>query len=161
MNDEQLLRSVQEGDTGALERLVRDLSPTVYAYLSGMLGDPDEAGDALQETFVRVARSIGRYDGVQDPESWVLGIARRVAADMRPTPSAPPGDIGSEPDPATWARRALRALELEHRELLVCREVLGWDVERIARTLEQPHESIAARLHTAREELVSGMQERV
>jgi len=154
MTDAALIRSAADGDAEALERLIRDLAPSVYAYLAGMLGDDREAEDGMQETFVRVARAVGRYESESDPEGWVFGIARNVANDMRPTPASPPGEF---PPPAgeedVWARRALRALPIDLREVLVCEEILRWDAPRIAATLGIDTGDVEQRALAARTQL--------
>jgi len=159
MTDGALIRSAADGDAAALEQLIRDLAPSVYAYLAGMLGDDREASDGIQETFVRVARAVGRYDADTDPEAWVFGIARRVAADMRPTPASPPGSFpppdGEEEE---WARRALRALPIELREVLVCEEILRWDLPRIAAALGADAADVTERMLAARTQLADDIR---
>src|SRR5439155_23315993 len=154
-----LIRSAADGDADALEQLIRDLAPSVYAYLGGMLGDDRDAEDGMQETFVRVARAVGRYDADTDAEGWVFGIARRVAADMRPTPASPPGEF---PPPAgeeeLWARRALRALPIDLREALVCGEILRWDAARTGATLGIEADEVERRTLAARTQLAEDIR---
>jgi RNA polymerase sigma-70 factor (ECF subfamily) len=154
-----LIRSAAEGDAVALEKLIRDAAPAVYAYLAGMLGDDGEAEEAMQETFVRVARAVGRYDAGMDATSWIFEIARRVAADLRPTPSAPPGRFPPpDGDSSGWLRRALRALPPELREILVCQQMLRWDNARISATLGVEVEDVERRSLAARQQLAEGMR---
>ena len=159
MTDAKLLRSVADGNVEALEELIRDLAPAVYAYLAGMLGDDRDAEEGMQETFVRVARGIERYSDDTDPEGWVFGIARNVAADLRPTPASPPGAF---PPPAgeeeEWARRALRALPIELREVLVYEEILRWDAPRIASTLGLEPDEVSKRVLDARTQLAEDIR---
>lgn len=159
MSEATLLRSAALGDPGALEQVIRSLAPKVYAYLCGMLGDEAEAEDAMQEVFVRAARAIERYETSMDPEHWIFGLARRVAVDVRPTPSAPPGETPpAEGDVAEWARRSLRALPAELREVVVCRNILKWDPEHIARALGVGPEEISRLMQTAYARLTDGMR---
>jgi len=154
-----LIRSAAEGNADALERVIRDLAPSVYAYLAGMLGDDRDADEGMQETFVRVARAVGRYDGKSDAEAWVFGIARRVAADLRPTPASPPEYPPAAGEEDEWARRCLRALSLELREVLVCEEILRWDTPRISAALGMPAEDVDHRKLAARSQLAEHMRE--
>lgn len=160
MTDASLIRSAADGDVGALETLIRSFAPTVYAYLAGMLGDDRDAEEAMQETFVRIARAVGRYDASTDPASWIFDIARRVSSDMRPTPAAPPGELPpTDADSTEWLRRSLRALPLELREVLVYQEVLGWDADRIASTLDLSSDDVTRRARAARQQIAEGMRE--
>jgi RNA polymerase sigma-70 factor, ECF subfamily len=156
----ELIRSAASGDTNALEELIRTQAPNVYAYLAGMLGDQREAEDAMQETFVRLARAVERYDEATDAESWIFGIARRVAADIRPTPAAPPGEVPPEDgDVGEWARRSLRALPIDLREVLVYREILRWEPERIASALGVDADEVSRRQLDAHVQLATGMRD--
>lgn len=156
MNDPKLLRSAAEGDLDALTAVIRELAQTVYSYHLGMLGDEREAEDAMQETFVRVTRALGRYDEDSEPTPWIFAVARRVAADLRPTPSAPPTDAPDGHD-TDWVRRALRALPLELREVLVFREMMRWDVPRIASTLGVAPDDVESRLLAAKTQLAENV----
>lgn len=143
-----------------MEKVTRDLAPVVYAYLSGMLGDQREAEAGMQETFVRAARGIERYETSDDPEAWVFSFARRVAGDMRPTPAAPLGEAPpSEAASSTeWAKRSLRALPLELREVLVLKELLRWAPDRIAKVLAVESGEVTHRILLARTQLVENMR---
>jgi RNA polymerase sigma-70 factor (ECF subfamily) len=159
VTDAKLIRSAADGDTGAMEQLIRELAPNVYAYLAGMLGDDREAEEGLQETFVRVARAVGRYDKGTDAEAWVFGIARRVAMDLRPTPASPPFEFPPDSgDAGEWVRRSLRALPVELREALVCQRILGWDNARISAVFGITPEEAAHGTLQARTQLAEGMR---
>jgi len=154
-----LLRSAASGDAEALEQVVRTLAEPVFAYLCGMLGDEEEAEDAMQETFVRAARAIERYESETDAEHWIFSLARRVAGDIRPTPAAPPGETPpSGGDVREWAMRSLRALAPDLREVVVCKHVLRWDTDRIARTLGIDAEEVSRRLSSGYTSLTQGMR---
>ena len=162
MTEASLITSAAAGDVGALEELIRSTAHRVYEYLSGMLGDEREAEDAMQETFVRVARGAERFDASSDAEAWIFGIARRVAGDIRPTPSAPPGETppaDGDAGAADWARRSLRALPLELREVIVLKELLHWKPDRIAVALGVKLDDVAERIMSAHAQLAAGMRE--
>ena len=161
MTEATYITQAASGDADALEQLIRTFAPLVYTYLAGMLGDEREAEDAMQETFVRVARAVERYDPATDAEAWVFGIARRVAGDLRPTPASPPGEVPpSDGDMEEWAKRSLRALPLELREVIVLKEILRWKPERIASALATDDAGVADRLLRAHAQLAEGMRGR-
>lgn len=150
------MRAVSRGDGDALADLIRSLAPDVYRYLAGMLGDEEEGAEAVGETFVRVARAAGRFEE-GDVRSFVMRIARRVAADARPTPAAAPSELPEDAeDPKSWAQRALRALPVEQRELVVAWDILGWDPETIEGALGIPADEARSRISDARAELLAG-----
>lgn len=151
------MRAASRGDEGALSEVVRAHAPDVHTYLAGLLGDPDEADAAVQETFVRVARAAERYERGTDVQAFIFGVARRVASDVRPTPASSPVQLPEDAeDGAAWARRALRALPIERRELIVARDLLDWDAETIERVLGVPASELGERVAEARTELLAG-----
>jgi RNA polymerase sigma-70 factor, ECF subfamily len=142
-----------------MEQVVRGLAPEVFAFLSGMLGDRREAEEGMQETFVRAARGIERYESSDDAETWVFSFARRVAADIRPTPAAPLGEAPpSDGSAAEWAKRSLRALPLDMREVVVLKELLRWTPDRIAKVLGCESSEVTHRLLMARIQLAENMR---
>jgi RNA polymerase sigma-70 factor (ECF subfamily) len=55
--------------------------PVLRAHCYRMLGHPQDADDAVQETFLRAVRGVGGYEGRAAPQSWLLRIATRVCLD--------------------------------------------------------------------------------
>jgi RNA polymerase sigma-70 factor, ECF subfamily len=157
--DPALITAAAGGDTDALTRVVREFAPSVFAFLSGMLGDQREAEEGMQETFVRAARGVERYSADVAVEAWIFQIARRVAADIRPTPASPLGEAPpAQGDVQEWAKRSLRALPLELREVVVLKELLRWKPERIAAALTCDPTEVSHRLLEARTKLAENMR---
>src|SRR4030095_16516996 len=75
-----------------------------------MLGSPDEADDAVQETFVRAWRNLDRFEQRSSLKTWLYSIATRVCLDaladrarrVRPMELGPVGTVrdGLCPRPA-------------------------------------------------------------
>jgi RNA polymerase sigma-70 factor, ECF subfamily len=79
MDDEALVAALAGGDHAPLRELFDRHAPWVAARLRRAL--PAEAvEDVLQETFIAVWRSAGRYGGRGAVGAWIWGIARRQAA---------------------------------------------------------------------------------
>lgn len=78
---ERLAREFAAGAEGALEELYRDVSPLVYSLAVRALGDPTEAEDVTQQTFVAAWRSRATFDPDKGAlRGWVVGIARKAIA---------------------------------------------------------------------------------
>jgi RNA polymerase sigma-70 factor, ECF subfamily len=87
-------------------------APRVYGLGMVMLGNPSQAEDLVQDTFVKVWRNAAAYDPSRGSvDTWVLLIARSLAIDLirrrvleakilaaQDEPEASP-----EPGPAEWA----------------------------------------------------------
>jgi RNA polymerase sigma-70 factor (ECF subfamily) len=158
VTDPAQITAAAGGDEAAMEQIVRDKGPIVFAFLSGMLGDQREAEEGMQETFVRAARGIERYTPDTDPEAWIFSIARRVAADIRPTPASPLGETPPDHDTTEWAKRSLRALATDLREVVVLKELLRWKPDRIALALGCEQADVTHRLLLARTQLADNMR---
>lgn len=97
------------GDQAAMVELVELFHGTVFGLCYRMLGQWQDAEDVTQEVFVRVFRSLHRYDRQREFKPWLLAIAgnrcRTVLAQRkrRPTPRPVVNDL---PDPTPTLRDA-------------------------------------------------------
>jgi RNA polymerase sigma factor (sigma-70 family) len=94
LSDEALLAGMASGDGESAATLVRRLQARVFGLTLSVLGDRKLAEDAAQETFLKVWRHGGSFDGRRGrASSWVLSIAKNVAIDQlrmrRPEPVDP------------------------------------------------------------------------
>jgi RNA polymerase sigma-70 factor (ECF subfamily) len=86
-SDEALLAAVAAGDRRALRELYERHAPWLTLRLARRCADADAVDDALQDTFVAVWRSAGRYDGGGAVGAWLWGIAiRRLIDALRRRP---------------------------------------------------------------------------
>ena len=79
--DEALIAAIAEGDRAALRTLYERHAPWLTLRLQRRCGDPDTVDDAIQDTFVAVWRSAGRYDGQGAVGAWIWGIGVRRLID--------------------------------------------------------------------------------
>lgn len=81
-DDRALDREFAAGADGSLERLYQSCSALVYTLALRTLGDPTEAEDVTQQTFVSAWRTRAGYDPERgSARGWIVGIARRRIAD--------------------------------------------------------------------------------
>ena len=136
--DELLVRRSQAGDRAAFEQLVRQTARLVYArvYLDAG-GDRHRAEDLVQETFLLAWRRIGQVTEPAGFRTWLLTVARTVAADARrregrkkrrgATPRAPgAGDedgADAVPDPSPGPAEAVERREEHDRMLALLRRL--------------------------------------
>ena len=82
MNEEQAwVFRAQKGDDEAFTLLVETYQKPVYNLCYRMLGDPDAAEDAAQETFLRAFQHLSRYDAQRSFATWLLSIAAHYCID--------------------------------------------------------------------------------
>ncbi len=88
-SDDALLREVARGDRAALEALYKRHAPWLVLRLSRRCADPGLVEEVVQDTFVAVWRSAGRYRGTGEVAAWIWGIGiRRLIDRLRRRPVA-------------------------------------------------------------------------
>lgn len=90
--DGELLAAVADGSAAALEVLYRRHASWITVRLARRCADPAIVDEVLQDTFVSVWKSAGRYTGQGDGAAWVWAIAIRRLVDAfrrRPPMSYP------------------------------------------------------------------------
>lgn len=73
------LKSLQSGDRETFARMVDIYSPNIYRLALRMMGDPAEAEDILQETFMNAFRSLPKFEGRSSLGTWLYRIASNQA----------------------------------------------------------------------------------
>jgi RNA polymerase sigma-70 factor (ECF subfamily) len=157
--------------TGDGRALVGELEPGLRRLIFRYTRDAHAVEDLLQETYLRVIRSLDRYHGRAALRTWAWAIARNLCLDhvrsrarsrLRLVESFEAADRESEPDRRLDLEerrrevdRALSALAPEARELLVLRVYDGLSYREIARTRRIPATGVGARLSRALRSLSS------
>jgi RNA polymerase sigma-70 factor (ECF subfamily) len=162
-----LLRAGQAGDPAALERLLAHHKRSVYALCLGILSHPEDAEDAVQETFLRALRALAGFRGEASFRTWLCRIAlnlclrwkasRHAAAPWDEARSpATPADVSPEAIALRHLRltEALRSLQPRHRAILLLKEREGWSVAEIAAALRCNEKRVENELSKARRALV-------
>ncbi len=166
------IQQAKSGDKEAFGNLVRSYQAPVYNLCYRMLGDPGEAEDAAQETFLRAYRAIGRFDPEKRLINWLLTIAANHSVDrlrkrklltlsfdaLRPREHIP--DWASNPEAALRHKEDQQAitellsrLSPRDRAAIVMRYWHGLSYEEIAETLSVSVSAVKSRLHRARRAL--------
>jgi RNA polymerase sigma-70 factor (ECF subfamily) len=180
---DELLDRARRREAAALEELVERYSPRVYALLLRLTGSRDVADDFLQETFLRVVRTIEAYEHVGRFEAWLFRIAANLARDyarqrrrVGPVASLTPTETDSAPAvaidpevPAAACERmesqersaqlasALARLPEADREILLLRHYSELSFREIAELLGVPLGTALARAHRALQKLRAQM----
>ena len=82
MNDELIwVIQAQQGSDEAFTRLVEEHQTHVYNLCYRMLGEPEAAEDAAQESFLRAYQNLHRYDRGRPFATWLLSIAAHYCID--------------------------------------------------------------------------------
>lgn len=175
--DQHLLRAFLEGNPDAFDRLFLKYQDYVYNICLGILGNPDDARDCAQETFLRVYHKARDFRGHSALSTWIYRIAVNICVGtLRRRPKAglaslddeqvrevaddgPPPTAGLERQEEEERIRALVAeLPPDYRLVLVLRyfqglsydemvRVLGWTMPQVKVKLYRARRAFAARFH--------------
>jgi RNA polymerase sigma-70 factor, ECF subfamily len=145
MDDADAVARALGGDTKAFAVLVDRHAPVCLRYAMRMLGNRDDAEDALQDALVRAHRALGSYDATRDFRTWLLSIvanrcrtalgsrARRerfIAIDAANHEVVDTTEMAS--DDLRAVQWALEQLEPKHREAFLLKHVEGLSYEEMA-----------------------------
>lgn len=177
--EKELIRKCQAGDARFYEPLVRAYEGPGIRVATGMMGNPDDARDALQEAFVKAFRNLRKFDLRRPFGPWFFQILRNQCRDMLRSRQARfkvetvdehlalrPADPAKSPERARqraaakqllW--RGLERIGAEHREVLVLKELQGLRYHEIAEVLDIPEGTVASRLFHARRALKEALEE--
>jgi RNA polymerase sigma-70 factor (ECF subfamily) len=75
IDDSILVQQSQRGDASAMERLILKYQNRIYNVILKMCGNPDDAAELTQETFVKVIESIEKFRGRSSFYTWLFRIA--------------------------------------------------------------------------------------
>lgn len=80
---EQLVRRAQRRDAAAFAQLVRAYERTALAVAYSVLGKGPDAGDVVQQVFLRAWERVGELKDPARFGAWLCGIVRNLAIDAR------------------------------------------------------------------------------
>ena len=83
MDQSTLVRHAANGDGAAWEALVVTHQEAVFRLAYLLLGDPDDAEDVAQESFLRAWKHLGSFDAARPLRPWLLSITANLARNRR------------------------------------------------------------------------------
>ncbi|MFI8237998.1 RNA polymerase sigma factor [Streptomyces sp. NPDC085866] len=163
-----------EGDEDSFAVLVRRHSRSLLSLARCMLGNPQDAEDAVQDAFVSAWRRLPEYRHGAEFRTWMYRITVNRCLTMRRRRLPPlslntvvepvAGDAWSQPDrsaeqdAATAAlTRALAELDAGQRICWILREVQGLPYKEIAHVTRTSEPTVRGRLFRARRSLQEAM----
>ena len=175
--ENEIIRSVLRGNVNDFEKLVTAYEKNVYNIALRMVGDPDDAADMTQETFIKAYRALSGFRGDSKFSSWLYRIASNVCLDFLRSRSRHPQvslSTVDEDDRATFelpdmrqnpeeqlmkklsmeaVRRGLEQLPEQQRQILVLRELGGLSYAELAQMLGLEEGTVKSRIFRARKRL--------
>lgn len=163
------------GDRDALSAFVRATQRDVLRFVSH-LADPGQAEDLAQETYLRAVGALPRFEAAASARTWLLSIARRVAADAVRAAGRRPrttgvadwdavavrtGAVRRAGDEAVLLGQLVAALHPDRHEAFVLTQVLDLSYAEAAQVCGCPIGTIRSRVARAREDLVRALDDGV
>ena len=175
--ENEIIRSVLRGNVNDFEKLVTAYEKNVYNLALRMVGDPEDAADMTQETFIKAYRALSSFRGDSKFSSWLYRIASNVCLDFLRSRSRHPQvslstvdeddrttfelpDMSRNPEEQLMkklsmeaVRRGLEQLPEQQRQILVLRELGGLSYAELAQTLGLEEGTVKSRIFRARKRL--------
>lgn len=166
-----LLVRLKRGDGGALDGVLAAAGKRMLALAQGILGNRADAEDAVQESFLKIARSVHAFREDTNGYAWIMRIVRNAALDLLRKRkrraeenidlffSLTDGSYSEERlNEAVALERAAARLEADERKLIYYRYYLDFTVREIARETGQSKSAVQRALDRAEKNLKSFLE---
>lgn len=167
-----VVAAARKGDRSAMDMLVRATYADTYTLAYRLTGNEDDARDVTQDAYLRAWRGMRRFRGDAQFSTWMYRITANCAASALERRSrtrtdvladdGPYPDVRADSDPESLAAsagervvlaRAVAALPVRLRQVLVLHDVYDLPHKAIAERLSISEAAAKVRLHRARRRL--------
>lgn len=166
--DIEILHRCLDGSEQAFAELVDKYQQRAFWIAYHVLGRVEGARDVVQEAFVRVHRSLSRFDFARNFYTWFYRIVMNLAIDaLRKVQIAratnldefahvlPSDDVTSKPaetrETQDMVWQVLDKMDTKFRSVLVLRDIHGLSCREISPILKVTHATVRWRLHRGRQ----------
>ncbi|MBL8103612.1 MAG: RNA polymerase sigma factor [Anaerolineales bacterium] len=166
MDETTLIQHAAQGETDAWEPLMLAHQESVFRLAYLFLGDPDDAEDITQETFLRAYHNLKRFDATRPLRPWLLSIAanlsrnrhrsaaRHLAALARSFRAEPPESTAVEENifrnlDADQLWQAVRLLTADDQQIIYLRFFLDLTTAETSQALDVAEGTVKSRLSRA------------
>lgn len=179
-DDAQDLIAIQntlQGNQDAFAIIVEKYSSQLYSLAYRMLGNDEEAEEAVQEIFLKAYKSLARFRLGNRFHPWLYTIAlnylrsslrkkrsrdrikilpfdESIRLDNSQSQYDNPEELLENVEGEKMAKKAIDALRAEYREVFILRQVQGLSVAEVSGILHIPEGTVKTYLHRARKKLI-------
>jgi RNA polymerase sigma-70 factor (ECF subfamily) len=165
VDDAGLVQRTLGGETAAFELLIARHQRGVFTVAHRMLGNSEDARDAVQTSLIKAYQHLSTFDTQQRFFSWLYRIvvneclnmlrARRPEDALTPALAAVGGpfDAAVARERTTQVQAALGQLSPDYRAVIVLRHFGDLSYDEMSDALGVPVKTVKSRLHTARQRL--------
>jgi RNA polymerase sigma-70 factor (ECF subfamily) len=173
-SDAELIERALLKENAAWEQLVARFRRRVFHIAYKFTGKHDQAEDLTQEIFLKLLRSLEKFNRDADFSTWLSSVARNycidhyraskrekevvvddlVAFDLAPASFGNPHRALEDQDRRSLLRRGLEQLPDKLRQAVVLRDLQGLSYQEMADQLRLPEGTVKSRINRGREELM-------
>jgi RNA polymerase sigma-70 factor (ECF subfamily) len=182
-DDRRLIADCLSGHTAAFGDLVRRYQDRLYNTIYRLVDNAEDAQDVVQDAFLSAYQALDSFKGDAQFFTWLYRIAVNTAISLKrkhrvvlpirrdandagggtepldDSESSQPGLALERAEQGRWIQTALNRLSPEHRAVLILKDIDDHKYETIAEILRVPIGTIRSRLHRARLELRSLLEQ--
>ncbi len=175
-DERRLIAESLKGRTEAFGELVLRYQDRLYHAALRIADTPDDAYDVVQDAFLNAYQSLASFKGDAEFFTWLYRIAFNAAISQKRKKKATasldagrngkpiaepiddshgivPGETMEQGEEEARLHAAIRKLSVEHRAVLVMKDIDGLKYEEIAEATGVPIGTVRSRLHRARLDL--------
>lgn len=165
-SDNLLVEDCKRGDRMALQSLVRRYERTVFNAAYRMLGNPDDAADVAQTTFLKAFENLDQFNPKFKFFSWIYRIAVNESInqinrrnrfgeldDKEIAPDRGPDDLTEAGRYSNEVQAVMLELSEDHRAVIVLRHFTECSYRQIGEILQIPEKTVKSRLFSARQQM--------
>lgn len=177
---DELIERCRSGDPGAFEELIRRTHREVYSLALRLVGNPDDAAEVAQETYMKLLRVIRQFRGDSKFSTWLYKVTSSVAISSLRKRAKQRLDVALEledwdrlgspavSDPAEMLEQtmlkgrleaALQALPAGYRTVVVMKDVYGFSLSEVGKQIGISEGAAKVRLFRARQRLKEMLRE--
>lgn len=159
-----MVQSSKLGDRRAMEGLIRQYQTPVYNAAFRMLGNPDDAADVTQITFLKVVEKLDQYNPAYRFFSWLYRIALNESINRlkgrKKNESYEESSDDSQPTPdqsldahqtSSEIQSVLMELPSDSRAVIVLKYFTECSYKEMSQVLDLPEKTVKSRLFSARQ----------
>jgi len=171
MDDLEAIERCRRGDREAFRFIVERYQSQAACHATAIVGNRDDAMDAVQEAFIDAFRSLARFDSARKFYPWFYVLLRNRCYKLMASRKHHEGDLLEDAvilaPPVDRPREeiislemALMELDAEDRELVTLKHLDGLSYEQLAERLDIPLGTVMSRLYHARKRLAEKLARR-
>jgi RNA polymerase sigma-70 factor, ECF subfamily len=173
-SDVELIERALSKENAAWEQLVARFRRRVFHIAYKFTGKHDQAEDLTQEIFLKLWKSLDKFNRDADFSTWLSSVARNycidhyraskrekevvvddlVAFDLAPSSFGNPHSTLEDQDRRSLLRHGLDQLPDKLRQAVVLRDLQGMTYQEMADLLQLPEGTVKSRINRGREELM-------